>query len=383
MTNLNKIIKTVCKAGAITLQGIYNENPDIKPTVIRGTINRYVRNNKDKVFDRGRRGVYVSLVQEDTTVISLDSNKMQLKRALINKLKSQVEKIKLKNSLKVVGLNDYDLPNAEVEPLTLGQVTETVNYVSEDDSLVRLNNYPTLCSEKEDISKFINKIFNEDSRDFLKKLPDDSVDLVITDPPYKTTKRGIGKRTNTGGMMRTELTSKGKIFKYNDIEPHEYIPELFRVLKEGTHCYIMTNHINLNTILNTAIDSGFKFVKSLIWDKVNKIMGQFYMSQFEYILFFRKGKAKRINNCGTSDIIRVPNKKTKDSEGKNLHDTEKPVELAETLLLNSTQEGEVTLDPFSGLGFVPKASKKNKRFFIGNEIDPIYWKLSVDGLSSY
>lgn len=49
---------------------------------------------------------------------------------------------------------------------------------------------------------------------------------------------------------------------------------------------------------------GFHFIKSLVWDKGNKIMGQYYMSQFEYILFFRKGKGVKINNCGTSDILK-------------------------------------------------------------------------------
>lgn len=61
-------------------------------------------------------------------------------------------------------------------------------------------------------------------------------------------------------------------------------------------------------------------------------MGQYYMSQFEYILFFRKGKGIKINNCGTSDIISIPNIKTKDGMGKNLHDTEKPVALMELLV---------------------------------------------------
>ena len=56
------------------------------------------------------------------------------------------------------------------------------------------------------------------------------------------------------------------------------------------------------------------------------------MSQFEYILFFRYGKVSKINKCGTADIIRIPNKKTKDENGNNLHDTEKPVELMKILI---------------------------------------------------
>lgn len=383
MTILDKIIKTVQSEGVITLQGIYEAHPDIKKDVIRGTINRYVRKEFGKLFDRYKRGMYIAIIQTDSAIISLESNRMQMKRALINKLKKHTQYQKVKNYLKVVGLNDYDSSETEVSV----PVIETEEFVA-DFGLKSMSNSEVADieikkQEKGEISKFLNKIFNEDARDFLSKLPSNSVDLVITDPPYKVTRRGIGKRTNTGGMMLNELTSKGKIFKYNDIKPEEYIPELFRVLKEGTHCYIMTNHVNLKSMLDVAIDCGFKFIKTLIWDKINKIMGQFYMSQFEYILFFRKGKAKRINNCGTSDILRIPNKKTKDENGRNLHDTEKPVELAETLILNSSNEYDVTLDPFSGLGFVAKASKKNNRFSIGNELDPTYWNLCVEGLAQY
>ena len=141
-------------------------------------------------------------------------------------------------------------------------------------------------------------------------------------------------------MLQKDINKKGKVFQFNDISPAEYAPEFYRILKDGTHCYVMTNHINLIEMLNTFTNCGFHFTKSLIWNKGNKIMGQFYMSQFEYILFFRKGKAKKINNCGTSDILSIPNIKTKDEENKNLHDTEKPVELMKILIENSTTEGE-------------------------------------------
>lgn len=87
----------------------------------------------------------------------------------------------------------------------------------------------------------------------------------------------------------------------------------------------MINHINLIEMLNVATGCGFKFVKSLIWNKGNKICGRFYMNCFEYILMFRKGKARNINNFSTPDILTVPISKLKDENGKNLHDTEKPV----------------------------------------------------------
>ena len=145
--------------------------------------------------------------------------------------------------------------------------------------------------------------------EFMKTLPANSIDLVCTDPPYPTTKRG--NSGNSGGMCQKDINKKGKVFAYNDIDCAIYAPEFYRILKDGSHCYIMTNHKNLLHMLNVFTGNKFHFIKSLIWNKGNKIMGAFYMSQFEYILFFRKGRGIKINNCGTSDILFVPNKKNK------------------------------------------------------------------------
>jgi site-specific DNA-methyltransferase (adenine-specific) len=97
-----------------------------------------------------------------------------------------------------------------------------------------------------------------------KSISDESINLIVTDPPYPTTKRGISKSTNTGGLVRSELGRKGKIFEYNNIDVSIYAPECYRVLKDGSHFYIMTNHVNLQHILNTCTDVGFHFIKSLI-----------------------------------------------------------------------------------------------------------------------
>lgn len=152
------------------------------------------------------------------------------------------------------------------------------------------------------------KLYNENCLDIMKNMPNEMFDLIVTDPPYPTTARGSAG--NSGGMLQKDINKKGKVFNYNSIDCSEYAPEFYRLLKDGSHCYVMTNHINLINMLNTFTQCGFHFIKSLIWDKGNKIMGQYYMSQFEYILFFRKGKGVKINNCGTSDILSVPNKKT-------------------------------------------------------------------------
>ena len=227
----------------------------------------------------------------------------------------------------------------------------------------------------------MGKLINGNAIDFMKTLEDESVDLIVTDPPYKVTARG--NAGNSGGMMQSKLSMQGKIFKHNDIKPIEYIPEFYRLLKDGSHCYIMTNHVNLQEMLNTATECGFHFIKSLIWNKGNKIMGQFYMSQFEYILFFRKGKGKKINKCGTADILSVPNKKTKGEDGKNIHDTEKPVELMKILIENSSQEGELVLDPFLGVGATAMACKELNRDYIGIELDEKYYNIACKRVNDY
>lgn len=223
-------------------------------------------------------------------------------------------------------------------------------------------------------------IRNENCLDVFKTIPDESIDLIATDPPYPVMARGSSG--NAGGMLQKQINRDGKVFEFNDINVSEYAPEFFRVLKDGSHLYVMTNHINLIEMLNTFTKVGFHFIKSLIWDKGNKIMGQFYMSQFEYILFFRKGFGKKINNCGTSDILSIPNDKTKAPDGSNYHDTEKPVELFKILIENSTQKGEVVMDPFMGIGACGVACKQICRSFIGCEIDKKYFDVAKNRIEN-
>ena len=221
-----------------------------------------------------------------------------------------------------------------------------------------------------------NRLICDDCLNVLRSLGDSSIDLIVTDPPYPTTSRG--NAGNSGGMLQKEINKKGQVFTHNDIDCSKYAPEFYRVLKDGSHCYVMTNHKNLIHMLNVFTDCGFHFIKSLIWDKKNKIMGQYYMSQFEYILFFRKGRGVKINDCGTSDILSVPNAKIKDSNGENLHDTEKPVELMQILIKNSSQEGDIVLDPFMGICSTGIACKNINRRFIGVELDEKYFNIAKE-----
>lgn len=215
-----------------------------------------------------------------------------------------------------------------------------------------------------------------DCLEIMKDIPNNSIDLIITDPPYRTTSRG-GSGT-MGGYWKGEKAKKGKIFQFNDISCEEYLKEFYRILKDKTLCYVMCNNVNLIKMLNAGINCGFNFVKCLIWEKGNKICGRYYMGCYEYIVLFRKGGDRPINKCGTPDILSIPIKKMKDDNGKNLHDTEKPVELMKILIENSSNSDEIVLDPFMGICGVGVACKELNRKFIGIELDKKYYEIAKE-----
>lgn len=232
------------------------------------------------------------------------------------------------------------------------------------------------------------KLIQGDCLEVMKELiqKEVKVDLLITDPPYKITARGNGG--NSGGMFQKTEVNNGKVFKTNDLEIEDWLPMFWNILKDDSHCYIMTNNKNITHYLkvideiyfNDDKKQKFHFIKNLIWVKDNKIMGQTYMSQFEYIIMLRKGNHKRIKNCGDSDVMCFPNKKTKDINGKTIHDTEKPINLMKCLVENSSNDGDVVLDPFMGIGSTGVACQNTNRSFIGIELDETYFKIAQERL---
>ena len=222
----------------------------------------------------------------------------------------------------------------------------------------------------------IDKIFNQDCIDGMKIIPDESIDLIVTDPPYRLTARG-----NSGtmsGYWTNEITKKGKVFEENNVEIEDYLGEFYRILKDTSHCYIMCNNLNLPHFFEVISKSKFNFVKLLVWDKCTKICGKYYMGQVEHIFLLRKGGDKPINDCGTSDILSFPNKKDKANNGENIHDSQKPIALFQTMIENSSKEGDIILDPFIGSGTCAIACMRTNRHYIGFELDKKYYDLTND-----
>lgn len=211
-------------------------------------------------------------------------------------------------------------------------------------------------------------LYNGDCTKVLKQYPDSSFDLVVTDPPYKTITGGDNNGANSvrpAGM----LSGNRKLFSYqNAIKFSEWLPEVYRVLKEGTHCYIFTNSLNMKDLLIESENVGFKLHNILVWEKNNCTPSQFYMKNCEYVLFLRKGKARWINNIGSSKTVHhFDNVRHKE------HPTEKPVDLLKFYIANSSHEGDIVLDPFMGCGSTGIACDELNRRFVGIEIDKEYY----------
>ena len=201
--------------------------------------------------------------------------------------------------------------------------------------------------------------------DLFKTIEDESIDLVVTDPPYRVISGGRPKiKGQPSGILKK---NDGKIFEHNDINPEEWISEVYRVLKQGTQCYIMVNSLNMENYLRICREAGFGLHNILAWFKNNCTPSRWYMKNAEYILFLRKGKAKTINNVGSKTVHEFDN-----IIGNKLHPTEKPIELMELYITNSSNTGDVVLDPFMGVGSTGLAALKNDRKFIGFEIDQKY-----------
>lgn len=202
-------------------------------------------------------------------------------------------------------------------------------------------------------------IHQGDAVEWLGSLPDGSVDLIVTDPAYES----LEKHRKVGTTTRLKH-SKSSSNDWFEIFPNSRFPalfvEMYRVLKKGTHLYFYCDQETMFVVKPIAESVGFKFWKPLIWDKVSIGMGYHYRARYELILFFEKGKRK-LNDLGVPDII--SEKRIRDG-----YPTEKPSAVSKLLITQSTQPGDVVIDPFMGSGSTGSAALKAGREFWGNDL---------------
>jgi site-specific DNA-methyltransferase (adenine-specific) len=198
-----------------------------------------------------------------------------------------------------------------------------------------------------------------DAVQWLGNLRDASVDLIITDPPYESLEkhRAIGTTTR---LKHSKASSNEWFEIFPNSRFEELFSECFRVLKKNRHFYLFCDQETMFVAKPIAEAVGFRFWKPLIWDKQKIGMGYHYRCRYEVVLFFEKGKRK-LNDLSIPDIIQA-------SRIHNGYPAEKPVTVSETLIKQSTDLGELVIDPFMGSGSVGLAALTLKRQFMGNDL---------------
>lgn len=238
------------------------------------------------------------------------------------------------------------------------------------------------------MESYENVIFNEDCLDGLKKLPDASVDLIVTSPPYNK----LGLRG--GKKEHYSIWEKGNNIQYatyNDNMPEEeyerwqldVLSECFRVLKDGGSIfynhkirrYKKRGHFPL-WIFNT----DFNFYQMIIWNRktVTDCNLSYLSPTTELIFWLTKGNPKTVNknNClYKSEVWDIVPKKTN-------FPAPFPEELAQNCILLASNEGDIVLDPFMGSGTTAKMAILNNRKYVGFEISEEYCKLIKERLNN-
>jgi site-specific DNA-methyltransferase (adenine-specific) len=200
------------------------------------------------------------------------------------------------------------------------------------------------------VSKF--KLQTEDAISWLKKQPNNFFDLVITDPAYES----LEKHRKIG--TTTRLQNWFPIFPNSNF--HDLFTEIYRVLREDSHFYLFCDQETMFVTKPIAESIGFKFWKPLVWDKVSLGMGYHYRARYEFVLFFEKGKLK-LNNLSIPDVLSF-------KRVVKGYPTEKPVNLLETLISQSSKPGQKILDPFCGSGSTGEAALRKGLDFYGCDL---------------
>lgn len=210
----------------------------------------------------------------------------------------------------------------------------------------------------------INTIYLGDCIELFKSIDDESVDLVLTDPPYL-------KDYQSNHRKKTPKLDKIDNDEENEDNRElikEAIKESYRVLKPNTSCYMFCDWHNIE-FFKVEFEKVFNIKNLLIWKKNNWTGGDLdgaFAHQYEMILYGHKGRDKR-RGTRLRDVLEY------DRVRDDTHPNRKPIDLLSLLIRNSSDIGDLVLDPFMGSGSTPIAARFEHRNFIGIELNKKFY----------
>jgi site-specific DNA-methyltransferase (adenine-specific)/modification methylase len=222
----------------------------------------------------------------------------------------------------------------------------------------------------------INRIYNEDCLEGMKKIDDGSVDMILCDPPYN-----ISQKNNFNTMGRTGVDF-GEWDKGFDLTT--WLTLAITKLKSGGNIVIFNDWKNMSYIKDCLEDNNCLIKEMLIWHKTNPMprnRDRLYVTSCEFAIWATKGKHWTFNRqretyentMFTYPIV---------SNSKRYHPTQKPIELMQDLLEIHSNQGDIILDPFIGSGTTAEAAINTNRNFIGFELDKNYFDIANERINA-
>jgi site-specific DNA-methyltransferase (adenine-specific)/modification methylase len=212
-----------------------------------------------------------------------------------------------------------------------------------------------------------------DARELLRLLPDASVDLVCTDPPYNLAGYSTG---NIDPGWRKPFNNDVADWDAETFDPAAWLPEIRRVLKPTGNLFAFTSY-NMLGRWHDAYDPAFDTFQIVVWHKTNpppKLRRAGFLNSCELIVAaWDRGHAwnftrqREMHNFIEAPIC-MGGERVKDPR----HPTQKPVAVLRRLVAWGSRPGDLVLDPFMGVGSTGAAALAAGRRFVGMEIDPAY-----------
>ena len=215
------------------------------------------------------------------------------------------------------------------------------------------------------------------SLEIMKKIPDSSIDLIVTDPPYDISATNGGGTINKikklnqslNGLVEADITNGYDIVSFGN--------EFIRIMSE-INIYIWCNKKQIPEYFDFYVRKHKCKFDIICWHKTNALptYSNKYLSDTEYLLYFRKGKGKcfpqSYEDAKTFYIAPINQKDKKIFH----HPTIKPLDITEKIIRNSSKEGQIIFDPFMGSGTTGVACMNLNRSFIGGEINKEYYEIA-------
>ena len=215
----------------------------------------------------------------------------------------------------------------------------------------------------------LNKIYNMDCLEGMRQLPDNCVDLVVTDPPYVIETSGAGIYKQADKQYVKELNNMKDGFST------QVLDELCRIMKK-INIYFFCSQKQIIPLLDYFVKGKKCNWNLLTWHKTNPVpaCGNKYLTDTEYILFFREKGVKIYGEFKTKFTYYITPLNQSDKK-KYGHPTIKPMNIVKNLIVNSSLENGIVFDPFMGSGTTAVAAKECGRNFIGYELDSDYYEI--------